>query len=175
MTVKNSILGIVLLVVGIIVGVTGNRMISDRSSPITMYVCPDGTVQDVGANACVTSEQKKEESPLFSADVLSGSAPLKVRFTSDKISTHDLFDEQFYVDFGDGTEQGRLKYVNVQGKDVASYSASESVVDHTYVSEGTYTVKLIQAASCRSLDECNVREKKTVRTLTVIVSSKSGQ
>ncbi len=168
---KKSILGVSLFSVGILVGVIGGRMISDSSNPITIYVCPDGTIQDVGANACIKNEQKKEELPLFSVNYVSGNASLKVLFTSDQISSHDLFDENHEVDFGDSSENGPVRCLNWQkGEDFQSAKCLNWGVEHTYLTAGVYETKLIRNKRCSSDKECETRQKEVLKTLTVTVN-----
>ncbi|OGG44519.1 hypothetical protein A2841_02920 [Candidatus Kaiserbacteria bacterium RIFCSPHIGHO2_01_FULL_48_10] len=115
-------------------------------------------------------------SVLFSASPNSGLAPLKVRFTSNKYSTHDASEPQHYVDFGDGAESGRIICLNSTGTDLGSYRCLEWGIEHTYTSSGTYTAKLVRTVyDSTCLDLCTPWEthKETLGTATITVGGTS--
>ena len=122
----------------------------------------------------ITNQASNTSQATFSANPSSGPASLKVRFTSNKYATHDASESQHYVDFGDGTERGRIICLNSTGTDLGSYQCLVWGVEHVYASGGTYTAKLIEVAGCSTPNNCATRPEQTLRTSIITVSGNAS-
>lgn len=123
-----------------------------------------------GSEYPANTSQTAPASILFTASLDSGVAPLAVHFVSNKYATQDASESQHYVDFGDGTERGRITCAKFTGTDLGNRHCEEWGVDHTYTLGGTYVAKLIEVAPCTGTTCPAVRQETVLKTLPITVS-----
>lgn len=143
LSLKSATVGIILCITVVVILFIGDNLwwkyevkrMADQ--PGTMYICPDGTVQDVGPNACKKDSQETKKSALFSVNKDSGSSPLTVQFSVSYmgLGTH-------WIDFGDGQ---REYVVCSEFKPETDRCVSfNQTFYHTYTKIGIYTARYIE-------------------------------
>lgn len=115
------------------------------------------------------SQTPERTGATFVASASTGSVPLTVLFTSNKYSTHDASEPQYYVDFGDGTARERITCTESAGEDMGSYHCVRWGVEHTYTSAGAYSAKLIVIPGCVTVASCPDQAEEVLQTVTISV------